>query len=432
MMTIGKFSTKAQKTIEDYQTHVKAGFYPLPIPIVKAKNANLWDIDGNRYIDFLSFFAVANMGHSHPKIVDAACKAIQECPLVNTAYINPSYAELAVKIEKILGYDRIVCMCSGADATDTATKIARKWGYLKKNIKENEAFILTTSACYHGLTISTHSFATKKNILFGPYVPFVGPTSPSGIFVEYGNIESLENALEKDHKTIAAFIIEPIQGSAGIIDPPPDYIKKAFELCRKYNVLFIADEVQTGLGRAGSILKSFDYGIKPDLVCLGKSLAGGVTPLSAVCGSSEIMDIVEYGDIGSTMAANPPATSAAVAALDVLIDEDISKQSREKGDLLKQLILSADCKEIVDVSGSGMLRAIILNPEYLNSSFNGGRLAALCAINGLFVNSAAGGTRIRICPPPTIEVEDLKKGVSILVECVKSLKDVEGPILGVK
>lgn len=430
-MPIGKFSAKAQKTIDDYQTHVKAGFNPLPIPIVKANNANLWDIDGNCYIDFLSFFAVANMGHCHPKIVEATCKAIQECPLVNTAYINPSYAELAVKIDEILGYNRIVCMCSGADATDTATKIARKWGYLKKNIKENEAFILTTSACYHGLTISTHSFATTKNSLFGPYVPFVGPTSPSGIFVEYGNIESLENALRKDHKTIAAFMVEPIQGSAGIIDPPPNFIKEAFELCKKYNVLFIADEVQTGLGRAGSILKSFDYGIKPDLVCLGKALAGGISPLSAVCGNSEIMDIVDYGDIGSTMAANPPATSAAVAALNVLIDEDISKQSKEKGDLLKQLILNADCKEIKDVSGSGMLRAIVLNPEYIDSSFNGRRLAALCANNGLLVNSAAEGKRIRICPPPTIDIEDLKKGVSILVNCIKLLRNVEGPILGV-
>ncbi|KAG0688059.1 hypothetical protein C6P40_001457 [Pichia californica] len=431
-MVIPKFSEKAQAIVDDYEAHIKAGFNPLPIPIVKADNAKLLDMDGNEYIDFLSFFAVANMGHSHPKIVEAACNAIKDCPLVNTAFINPSYAKLGVKINEILGYSRTICMCSGADATDTATKIARKWGYTKKGIKDGESFILTTSACYHGLTISTHSFASTRRDVFGPYVPNVGSTSPSGVFVEYGNIESLQKAIEADHERISAFMVEPIQGSAGIVDPPKGYLKQAFDLCKKYNILFIADEVQTGLGRAGALLKSFDEDINPDLVCLGKALAGGVAPLSAVIGNSEVMDIIDHGDIGSTMAANPPATAAAVAALEVLIDEDICAQSKEKGEILKKLLLDANCEEIIGVSGSGMLRAVILNPESINDKFNGARLASFCAANGVLVNSAGGGKRVRICPPPTISEEDLRKGVEIFINCVHTLKDVSGPILGVK
>lgn len=425
-------SEKSNKVVNDYKTHVTSGFFPLPVPVAKAKNASLWDIDGNEYIDFLSFFAVANMGHAHPKIVEASCKAMHECPLVNTSFINPSYGELGVKINNLLGYNRIISMCSGADATDTATKIARKWGYLKKGIKEDEAFVLTTSACYHGLTISTHSFASVKNNKFGPYVPHVGSISPSGVVVKYGDIQSLKDAIEADGAVIAAFMVEPIQGSAGIIDPPKGYLKKAFELCKENNILFIADEVQTGLGRAGAILKSWDEDIAPDLVCLGKGLAGGVAPLSAVCGDAEIMDILEYGDIGSTMAANPPATAAAVAALDVLVDENICQQSTKKGDLLKKLLLEENLEQILSVSGSGMLRAVALNPDFLDDKFTGARLAALCVSKGVFVGSAANGTRIRICPPPTIEEENLRKGVKIFAECVRLLATVDGPILGVK
>lgn len=425
-------SEKSNKVVSEYKTHVASGFTPLPVPVARAKNASLWDIDGNEYIDFLSFFAVANMGHAHPKIVEASCKALHECPLVNTSFINPSYAELGVKINNLLGYNRIICMCSGADATDTATKIARKWGYLKKGIKEDEAFVLTTSECYHGLTISTHSFASEKNNKFGPYVPHVGSTSPSGVVVKYGDIQSLKDAIEADGAVIAAFMVEPIQGSAGIIDPPKGYLKEAFELCKENNILFIADEVQTGLGRAGAILKSWDEDITPDLVCLGKGLAGGVAPLSAVCGDAEIMDILEYGDIGSTMAANPPATAAAVAALDVLVDENICQQSKTKGDLLKTLLLEENLEQILSVSGSGMMRAVALNPDFLNEKFIGTRLAALCASKGVFVGSSAKGTRIRICPPPTIEEENLRKGVKIFAECVRSLATVDGPILSVK
>lgn len=423
-----EFSEKSQKIITEYKTHIKSGFFPLPVPIVKAKNATLWDVDGNEYIDFLSFFAVANMGHCHEKIVEASVKALQECALMNTVFYNPSYAELGVKINELLGYNRIVCMCSGADATDSATKIARKWGHLKKGIPKGESFVLTTSACYHGLTISTHSFASVKENLFGPFVPNVGSVSPSGIFVEYGDIDSLEKALKMDHNTIAAFMVEPIQGSAGIVDPPKDYLRKAFDLCKKFNILFIADEVQTGLGRAGPLLKSWDENIKPDLVCLGKGLAGGVAPLSAVCGDAEIMDILEFGDIGSTMAANPPATAAAVAALNVLIDENICQQSITKGELLKKLLLEEDLEEIIDISGSGMLRSVVLNPQSLNENFTSARLAEWCARNGLVVNSAGRGKRIRICPPPTISEEDLRKGVKLFGKCVRTLKNVKGAI----
>jgi ornithine--oxo-acid transaminase len=216
-------------------------------------------------------------------------------------------------------------------------------------------------------------------------------------------------------------MVEPIQGSAGIVDPPKGYLKGAFDLCKKYNVLFIADEVQTGLCRAGSLLKSFDEGIKPDLVCLGKALGGGVAAISAVIGSREVMDILEHGDIGSTMAANPPATAAACAALDVLVEENICQMAREKGELLKTLILEEKMSEIASVSGDGMLRAVVLNPDMVDDMFNGSKIAALCATNGLIVNSAGGGKRIRLCPPPTIDEADLREGVKLFAKCVREV-----------
>ncbi|KAG7806960.1 hypothetical protein KL921_004384 [Ogataea angusta] len=422
------FTEKTRAVLEEYE-RCKGGFTPLPIALTKSRNATLWDVDGNRYIDFLSFFAVANMGHAHPKIVEAACTATRECPMANTAFVNPSYAKLASKIKEILGYDSIVCMCTGADSTDAATKIARKWGYKVKGIPAGKAVVLTASACYHGITISTHSLSSAPENLFGPYVPGVGPVSPSGVLVEYGDIESLKKALEKDHETIAAFMVEPIQGSAGIIDPPEGYLKQAYDVCKQYNVLFIADEVQTGLGRTGEILHSWRSGVKPDLVCLGKALAGGVAPLSAVCGNADVMDIIEVGDIGSTMAANPPATAAAVAALEVLVEERIAEQSKEKGKLLRELLEAENVAQISGFSGAGMLCAVILNAEYVTPRFNGPRLRHLCAKRGLMVNSASGGNRMRICPPPTIEEDLLAEGVKIFAQCVRDLESVDDPIL---
>lgn len=423
--------TESKRVEAEYNEHVRGGFTPLPVAISKAHNATLWDVDGNKYIDFLSFFAVANMGHAHPKIVAAACKATQECPLANTAVMSPSYAKLGSKIQEVLGYENIVCMCSGADVTDTASKIARKWGYIKKGIPENEAFILTTTDCYHGITISTHSMSYSKDKNFAPFVPKVGPISPSGIVVEYGDIESLSKALAADHETIAAFMVEPIQGSAGCIEPPKEYFKQAYNLCKKYNVLFVDDEVQAGLGRAGYPLCSWQYGVKPDLVCLGKALGGGVATISAVIGHPDVMDTIDGGEIGSTMAANPPATEAAIAALEVMVEEDICEKSLNTGKLMRSLIMEACCPEIVSVSGTGTLGAAVLNPEMISDKFNGQRLAALCTTKGLIVTSSRGGLRVRVCPPPTISEDDLKAGVKILASCVKTLSSIEGPILGV-
>ncbi|GMG40584.1 unnamed protein product [Ambrosiozyma monospora] len=428
-MTI-KLSEKAQQQIQLYDDHIVGGFTPYPVPLTKALNAKVWDIDGNEYIDFISFFAVANMGHSHPKIVKASVDAIQNGALINTAFLSPSYGQLGATINKVLGYPKSVCMLSGADATDTAAKIARKWGYSKKNIPKDKAFVLTTSSCYHGITISTHSMASKKDESFGPYLPLVGPVSPSGIEVVFDDLESLEKALEKDHSTIAGFMVETIQGSAGIIDASEGYIKKAYELCQKYNVLFIADEVQTGLGRAGYPLMSVALGAKPDLVCLGKALGGAVAPISAVIGTNDVMSIVDGGDIGSTMAANPPATEAAIAALNVLVDEDICGQSLKKGKILRELIMKEKIPEIDHVSGSGVMAALAFKTDLIDDKFNGRRLAALCAENGLLVIPGGGGKRLRICPPATINEEEIEKGVKILGDCCRKLRSIEGPILG--
>ncbi|CDK27991.1 unnamed protein product [Kuraishia capsulata CBS 1993] len=421
-------SQETLKAVAEYHEHTRGGFLPLPIPIVKAQDYKLWDSDGKEYLDFLSMFAVVNMGHSHPKIVSAMVKAIQDRALVNTAFVSPSYAALAAKIHQIFGYNRCVAMLSGADATDTATKIARKWGYKVKGITAGKAFVLTTSSCYHGLTISTHSFTSSKDENFGPFVPFVGYISPSGIPVEYGDLTSLEKALEKDHETIAAFMVEPIQGAAGIIDPPEGYFKAAFSLCKKFNVLFIADEVQTGLGRAGYVLKSWSSGVQPDLVCLGKAIAGGMTPLSIVMGNNSVMDLIEKGDIGSTFGATPPATESALAALSVLIDEDLATRSLELGKLMRKLVQDQNLPQIETLTGEGLLCAAVLkNPS---ERFNARRLAALCATKGLVIGPIAN-SRVRLCPPLTIKEYDLRRAVEIFAQSCRELESIDGPIIGI-
>ncbi|KAL2272697.1 hypothetical protein FJTKL_06210 [Diaporthe vaccinii] len=424
-VTQSSVSQKNKEVVDLYNSYVAGGFAPYPIALVRAQGSKAWDVDGKEYIDFLSMYSVTNFGHSHPKIVAAATKAASECAVVNMPFHNPYYGQLAKRLHDLFGYDKFVALTSGAEAADAAVKIARKWGYLQKRIPEGDAWVLTAGRCYHGVTLSTVPMRSgpQKSPLFGPFMPKVGPISPAGREIRFGGIDDVRDAFETDGERIAAFMVEPIQGSAGVIVPPSGYLKEVEQLCKKHNVLFIADEVQCGLGRAGANLAHHRYGVRPDLVVVAKALAGGMYPLSGVMGDKNIMDLLDPYEIGSTMAATPIACASALAALNVLVDEDLAEEANSMGELLISTLKTANPPHVAGYMGAGLFWALILETS---ASVTPRRLASLAGQRGL-LTGAVGPNRIRICPPLTISVEEMLRGADILIG---ALRDVEnaGPL----
>ncbi|OQV03853.1 hypothetical protein CLAIMM_08841 [Cladophialophora immunda] len=413
----------AAEVNDDYEQCIAGGFAPLPVPLARAQGALAYDVEHKSYIDFLSMIAVNNMGHGHPRIVNAAVKALQSGATVNLAFQSPYYGQLARRLtqaSKAFSYDRFVALTSGGEAVDASLKIARKWGHLVKGIPVGKSFILSTSGCYHGVGLSTLSLASKKNCLFETFLPHIGSTSPSGISIRYGSLEDVEMAFELDGSEMAAFIVEPIQGAAGVIVPPDDYLPGIARLCRQYNVLLIADEIQTGLGRCGYPLFHMKAGIRPDLVILGKALSGGVYPVSGVLGDNHIMELLDPYEVGSTMAANPPGCAASLAAIDVLFDEDLSARALMLGDLFISTLKSYEPPHVKEYMGAGLLWAIVINekPPQVTSR----RVVALLAQRSVLANAIKGG-RIRICPPLTISTGLLLKGVEIIVQALRDVED---------
>ncbi|OQV03844.1 hypothetical protein CLAIMM_08832 [Cladophialophora immunda] len=415
-------SEATQEVLNDYDEHVTGGFAPLPVAIAKAKNAAVWDVDGKQYLDFLSMYSVVNMGHGHPRIVSAAIDSMKEAACVNIAFHNPLYGRLAKRLYEVFGYDKFVGMTSGSEAVDAAVKIARKWAYFVKGIRDGSCHILTATACYHGVSLSTVSLASKKADHFSQYLPNVGSTAPSGTSVRYGVIEDLRKALSEDGAKIGAFMIEPIQGSAGIIVPPPGYVAEAAALCKEHNVLFIADEIQTGFGRTGSNLCHQRDGVRADLVVLGKALSGGLYPMSGVMGPSRIMDIISPYEVGTTMANNPPGCAAALAALDVLEEEKLSDRANYLGGLLLEKLRSFNLPHVIEYMGSGLFIAAVI--EQKPPKVTGRRITALLAQRGILASATGMGNRIRFCPPLTISEEDLLRGAEIIATAFADVEDM--------
>lgn len=424
MTNFSELTATSKEIVDEYQHYITSGFTPLPVAIVKTSGAKLYDVDGKEYIDLLGMFAVVNMGHNHPKIVKAAQDALASCSMVNSAVMSVSYAKFAKKLSQVFGYDKVVALTSGAEAADAAMKIARKWGNVRKGIPFGESVILTTTACYHGATLSTHALTTPRYPEFGPYAENVGPILEDGSMLRYGVIEDLQLALEKYGEKVSAFMVEPIQGSAGIIIPPVGYLTEAAKLCKKHNVLFITDEVQTGFGRTGYDLASFKEGLKPDLICLGKAISGGVFPLSAVIGDDDLMNLMPPGQIGSTMAATPPATEAAIAALEVLQDEKLSERSLKLGQLFVDYVKGKKPAHLEDVVGQGLFIAVIFD-----EAVDGRRLAGILAKMGVICKTT-GTRRMRVTPPLVISEADLLKGADILCEALNNYDSIKGPIPG--
>jgi len=397
---------------EKYGAH---NYHPLPVVLNKGEGVYVWDVEGKRYFDFLSAYSAVNQGHCHPKIIDALVKQAQTLTLTSRAFYNDQLGPYENYVTDLFGYDKVLPMNTGAEAVETALKICRKWAYEKKGIEENEAQIIVCENNFHGRTTTIISFSNDENAKknFGPY-------TAGFIQIPYDDIAALEAVLSSQ-KNIAAFLVEPIQGEAGVYVPQEGYLAKAKELCSKYNALFIADEVQTGIARTGKLLAVDHENVHPDILILGKALSGGVYPVSAVLADNEIMNVIKAGQHGSTFGGNPMAAAVAVAALQVVEDEKLADNSEKLGIMFREKLNKYIVESTVAtlVRGKGLLNAIVINDtEESETAFN---ICLALKENGLLAKPTHGNI-IRFAPPLVITEDQLLECVSIIIETLKTFE----------
>ena len=377
-------------------------YKPLDIVFKKAKGVYMYDLNNKKYIDFLAGYSSLNLGHSHPKIIKKAKSQLSNLNVTSRAFHNDKMIDFCAMMSRIFKYDKCLPMNTGVEAVESAIKIARKWSYEIKNIEPNKSMIAFASNNFHGRTIAAISgssdFETKHN--FGPLVQGM-------ITVSYNNIEELEK-LFKTEPNLAAYIMEPIQGEAGVIIPDPLYLRRVRDLCNQYNVLFICDEIQTGLGRTGLLLASHYENVKPDLLLLGKSLGGGIVPLSCVLGNRKVMDVLTVGTHGSTFAGNPFACTIGMESLNVLLDENLCMNSYEQGRYFRKAVKDLNIPHIKDIRGKGLMNSIQL---YNNISSK--MVVKKLSENGLLCKETKNNT-LRLSPPLTITRNQINKAINII------------------
>jgi ornithine--oxo-acid transaminase len=379
-------------------------YHPLPVVLHKGEGIFVWDVEDKKYFDFLSAYSAVNQGHCHPKIIEALNVQSRKLTLTSRAFHNDQLGPFEQYITNLLGYDRVLPMNTGVEGGETAVKLARKWGYTVKGIPSNQAKVIFASGNFWGRTIAAISTSQDED----SYADF-GPFVPGFEIVEYNNIEALEQSFQDSN--VAAFMVEPIQGEAGVIMPSDDYLKQVRALCTKYNVLWIADEVQTGLGRTGAMLCCDHAQVKPDILILGKALGGGVFPVSAVLASNEVMGVLHPGQHGSTFGGNPLACAVATAALKVLVDESLPQNASEMGELFRRGLKEINSPIVKTVRGKGLLNAIDIEP------FGNGKTAYDVCIalksNGLLAKQTHTHT-IRFAPPLTINAGQIEEALQII------------------
>lgn len=391
-------------------------YHPLPVVLDRGEGVFVWDVEGEKYYDFLSAYSAVNQGHSHPKIVDALVQQAQKLALTSRAFYNSKLGEYEKKITSLFGFHKVLPMNSGAEAVETAVKLARKWSYEVKGIKGNAAKIIVCENNFHGRTTTIVSFSNDPDA-HNNY----GPFTPGFVKISYNDLAALEQALKEDAANIAAFLVEPIQGEAGVYVPDEGYLKAAADLCRKYNVLFIADEVQTGIARTGRLIACQHENVQPDILILGKALSGGMYPVSAVLANDEIMNVIHPGQHGSTFGGNPLACAVAIAALDVVEDEHLSERAELLGELFRREIMKLIGKTdlIANVRGKGLLNAIIINDsQHSPTAWN---LCLDLKKNGLLAKPTHGNI-IRLAPPLVITEEQILDCVRIIEKTLLEFK----------
>mmetsp|Transcript_2686 Transcript_2686/g.5761 ORF Transcript_2686/g.5761 Transcript_2686/m.5761 type:complete len:452 (-) Transcript_2686:129-1484(-) len=414
-----ELSPVAAKCISLEDEHGAHNYHPLPVVLKEGKGTRVWDVDGNRYFDFLSAYSAVNQGHCHPKIIGALTEQAQKLTLTSRAFHNDCLGNYTKFVTEYFGYDRVLPMNTGVEGGETAIKLARRWGYAVKGIPKNQARVIFAGNNFWGRTLAAISSSNDPTAYEG-----FGPFMPGFSSVRYNNIPDLEAEFEKNGKNIAAFMVEPIQGEAGVVVPDPGYMSEVKKLCEKHQILLIADEVQTGLGRTGKRLAVDHDGCKPDIVVLGKALSGGVLPVSAVLASNEVMLTLRPGEHGSTYGGNPLACQVATAALEVLRDEGLSENSALRGEQLRsglQSIVSDTCIE--SVRGKGLLNAIVIDQPKGKYSDHGKAWDVCLAMkeNGLLAKPTHGNI-IRFAPPLTITEEEIDECLGIIEKSVKQVE----------
>ena len=387
--------------------HSAHNYHPLPVVLSKGLGVFVWDVDGKQYFDFLSAYSAVNQGHCHPKIVEALTHQASKLGLTSRAFHCDAFVEFSSYVTSYFGFDKVLPMNTGAEAVETAIKIARKWGYEKKEISPNKAKIIVCGDNFHGRTITIISASNDPDSRgnFGPYTPGIES-------IKYNDIEALKSAVKDPN--VAAFMVEPIQGEAGVFVPDEGYLFQAKQICKNSNVLFIADEVQTGIGRTGKILACDHENVKPDVLILGKAISGGVYPVSCVLANNSVMEVITPGTHGSTYGGNPIACAVATAALDVVKNEKLSEKAQELGEFFRSQLKNIESDMIAEVRGKGLLNAVVIQPK------NGKEAWDVClkmADNGLLAKPTHGDI-IRFAPPLVITRTQMEKCLEIIKKSI--------------
>ncbi len=383
-------------------------YHPLPVVLERGEGPFVWDVDGKRYFDFLSAYSAVNQGHCHPKIIKALTDQAQKLTLTSRAFYNSALGEYEEYITKYFKYEKVLPMNSGAEADETAIKLCRKWAYKNKGISKDKAKIICCEGNFHGRTITIISMSTDPDSR-NDY----GPFTPGFVIIPYNDIKALEDALQDSD--VAGFLVEPIQGEAGVFVPDDGYLKKAYDLCKKHNVLFIADEVQTGLARTGKLLACDHEGVRPDILILGKALSGGVMPVSAVLCDNEIMLTIKPGEHGSTFGGNPVAAKVAIASLEVIKNEKLAENAERLGKIFREEMNTIKSDMIELVRGKGLLNAVVIRPK-------GGKTAwdvCLAMRDKGLIAKPTHEHIIRFAPPLVITEAQLREAIGLIKEAFK-------------
>lgn len=378
-------------------------YHPLPVVLERGEGVYVWDTDGKRYYDFLSAYSAVNQGHCHPKIVNALIEQAQKLTLTSRAFYSNNLGKYEEYVTKYFGYDKVLPMNTGAEADETALKLVRRWGYDIKGIPENEAKIIVCDGNFHGRTITIISMSTDPDSYKG-----FGPYTPGFIVIPYNDTEALAKELKDPN--VCAFLVEPIQGEAGVYVPEDGFLKKAFDLCKAHNVLFVADEVQTGIARTGKLLAVDHEGVRPDVLILGKAISGGVMPVSAVLADDEIMLCIKPGEHGSTFGGNPMACEVAMAALDVIKEEKLAENAEAMGKIFREELQTVKSEMIELVRGKGLLNAVVIKPKNGKTAWD---VCLRLRDNGLLAKPTHGHI-IRFAPPLVINEEQIREAIDII------------------
>lgn len=403
MLAAMNISDRTRYFLDKEDRYGAHNYHPLPVVLNRGEGVYVWDVDEKRYFDFLSAYSAVNQGHCHPKIIAAFIEQAQKLTLTSRAFHSEEMGEYTEYITRYFGYDKVLPMNTGVEGVETALKLARKWAYLVKGIEENKAKIIVCADNFHGRTINVISFSTDPTAKSG-----FGPFTPGYEIVSYNDITALQEALQD--KQVAAFMVEPIQGEAGVVVPDDGYLSKAAALCKEANVLFIADEIQTGLARTGKMLACDYEQVRPDILILGKALSGGTMPVSAVLADDEIMLTIKPGEHGSTYGGNPLACKVAMTALQVLKDEHMAENAAIQGEYFREQLKAINHPNIALVRGKGLLNAIVIDHADKDAAWD---LCLQLKENGLLAKPTHGD-KIRFAPPLVITRAQIDDCIAII------------------